>query len=381
MAAKPTWAQVARKKITPAFLETECAVKLEEFAAPQRLPPSSSRHSTFVPFPSSYQQSWAADIVTALPLTCVGIVPRADILLLEVCFANQEHQTDFLNSIFTCKHFSVRPVPPAGTPAQYVPIKLVNVPILAPIVIEQRLRTIWAPYGEVVATAPHTYKGTPFQSNRWDMVLKVSAGKSLSAKPFFDLLGFKVMASWPGSDKACPRCKETGHDSHTCPRRPALKGSKKRTTTTKQPQPSTVATAAPDVTAPQPLTSALTSSATADVAPTSDPFSIADMDTSADVDMADVSTSISAPLPSTSTTSSSSSSGPSRMSPDDLLLLTPTQLKALSRSVAPKSISVDLYMRLSQSQMDVLPTFISIDESPAMKPTPLPRTRTKNNKK
>ena len=69
------------------------------------------------------------------------------------------------------------------------------------------------------------------------------------------------------------------------------------------------------------------------------------------------------------------------MSPDDLLLLTPTHLKALSRSLAPKSIPVDLYMRLSQQQMDALPTFISIDESPAMKLTPIPRTRSKNNKK
>src|SRR5438132_1003970 len=36
------------------------------------------------------------------------------------------------------------------------------------------------------------------------------------------------MASWPGSDKACPRCKLVGHDSQSCPRRPATKASKKR---------------------------------------------------------------------------------------------------------------------------------------------------------
>src|SRR5438128_12589026 len=87
----------------------------------------------------------------------------------------------------------------------------------------------WSPYGEVVAIALHKYKGTPFISNCWDMVLKLSAGKSLSATPFFDLCGFKVMASWPRSEKACPRCKQAGHDSHTCPRHPASKASKKRT--------------------------------------------------------------------------------------------------------------------------------------------------------
>src|SRR5438128_6272418 len=73
------------------------------------------------------------------------------------------------------------------------------------------------------------YKGLPLQSNRWDMVIKVTADSPLSSTPFFDLLGFKVMASWPGSEKACPRCKTVGHDSHTCPRRPTPKKSKKRT--------------------------------------------------------------------------------------------------------------------------------------------------------
>src|SRR5437899_11378743 len=65
-------------------------------------------------------------------------------------------------------------------------------------------------------------------TNRWDLVLKLQAAKPLSATPFFDILGFKVMVSWPGSDKACPRCKLVGHDSQSCPRRPATKASKKR---------------------------------------------------------------------------------------------------------------------------------------------------------
>src|SRR5580765_400304 len=48
------------------------------------------------------------------------------------------------------------------------------------------------------------------------------------------------MASWPGSEKACPHCKQAGHDSHTCPRRPATKASKKCTPApSKQPAPAT----------------------------------------------------------------------------------------------------------------------------------------------
>src|SRR5437899_6632706 len=76
-------------------------------------------------------------------------------------------------------------------------------------------------------------------TNRWDLVLKLQAGKPLSATPFFDILGFKVMASWPGSDKACPRCKLVGHDSHSCPRRPATKASKKHSSTSTRRTPPT----------------------------------------------------------------------------------------------------------------------------------------------
>src|SRR5438128_2963316 len=235
MAMAPTWAQVVRKRKPPAFLPTECAVDLEQFAAPQRLPSTSSFHSAFLPLPSTYKQSWAADIVNALPLSASGFVPRADIFLLEVCFASKEAQQDFINTPFTCKHFMAHPVPPTGTPPTYIPIKMINVPVLALVVVEQ-LRSFWSQHGDVVAIAPHKYKGTPFLSNCWDLVLKLPAGKSLSATPFFDISGFKVMASWPGSDKACPRCKQVGHDSQSCPQHPASKTSKKRSSSsTKQP--------------------------------------------------------------------------------------------------------------------------------------------------
>src|SRR5437016_4387893 len=155
MATAPTWAQVARKKKTPAFLPTECAVNLEQFAAPQRLPPSSSRYSTFIPLPSGYKQDWAMSIVASIPTSAVGIVPRADISLLEVCFANKEAQQDFLSSPFISKHFTAHPVPPAGTPSAFIPIKMMNVPVLASLVVEQQLRSFWSAFGEVVAIAAH----------------------------------------------------------------------------------------------------------------------------------------------------------------------------------------------------------------------------------
>src|SRR5437016_4882272 len=144
------------------------------------------------------------EIVSNIPNSAVGVVPRTDVSVLEVCFANCEAQQDFMSSPFQCKHFTTHPVPPAGMPSTYIPIKLMNVLVLASLIVKTQLCSLWATHGEVIAIAPHTYKGTPLQSNRWDLVLKLQGGKLISASPFFDILGLKVIASWPGSDKACP---------------------------------------------------------------------------------------------------------------------------------------------------------------------------------
>src|SRR5438132_8937432 len=108
MATGPTWAQVAQKKKPIAFLPTECAVNLEQFAAPLRLPTSSSHYSAFIPLPVAYKQDWAMEIVSNIPNSAVGVVPRADVSVLEVCFANREIQQDFLSSSFQCNHFTTR---------------------------------------------------------------------------------------------------------------------------------------------------------------------------------------------------------------------------------------------------------------------------------
>src|SRR5438094_4218179 len=332
MATGRTWAQVARKK-TPPALPTECAVNLEQYAAPLHLPPSSSRHSAFIPLPFNFTNNWMLDTLASLPASTVGVVPRQDISLVEVCFANKEAQQDFLSTSFTTTHFTLQPLPPAVTPPHYVTIKLVNVPILSTLVLDHQICSLWSKHGEIVALAPHNVKGLPLSTNCWDMVLKLPAvGNTLSATPFFDVLGFKVLASWPGSDKACPHCKAVGHDSRACPRRPAstkhssTKPIKKVSSSAPLSTPSTsslAADAAPWGTSS--IMQASTSDAAAVVAPTSDP----NISTSSDMELADedmaeastsASTSTSTPAPiSTPTTTTASSSGPTRMSQKDLL--------------------------------------------------------------
>src|SRR5438128_12690586 len=96
----PTWAQVVQKKKPPAFLPTECAVDLEQFAAPQRLPLSSSRYSAFIPLPSAYKQGWAMDIATNIPPSAVGLVPRADVSLVEFALPIKRRSKTFSHRRF-----------------------------------------------------------------------------------------------------------------------------------------------------------------------------------------------------------------------------------------------------------------------------------------
>src|SRR5437899_5754246 len=115
MATGHTWAQVAHKK-TPPALPTECAVNLEQYAAPLRLPSSSSRHSAFIPLPFNFTNNWMLDKLASLPNSAISVVPRQDISLIEVCFTNKEAQQDFLSSTFTTTHFTIQLLPPAGMP-------------------------------------------------------------------------------------------------------------------------------------------------------------------------------------------------------------------------------------------------------------------------
>src|SRR5438132_2704245 len=109
MATGHTWAQVARKKPSPA-LPTECAVNLEQYSVPVCLPPSSSCYSAFIPLPTDFKESWLLDTLSSLPSSAVGVVPHLDISVVEVCFANKEHKHAFLSSPLHTSHFTVNPV-------------------------------------------------------------------------------------------------------------------------------------------------------------------------------------------------------------------------------------------------------------------------------
>src|SRR5437879_416112 len=173
MATSHSWAEVARKK-KPAGLQTECSVNLEQFSVPHRLPFPSSRHSAFLPLPSGFVEEWLDAIIDKLPPSATGVVSRTDVSLFEVCFLTGEAQQDFINSPFTTKHFTTQPLPPTGTASLFVPIKMINFPVLSKFIIEQQLHKHWGQFSDIISIGPHTMKGCPtLLTNCWDMVLKL----------------------------------------------------------------------------------------------------------------------------------------------------------------------------------------------------------------
>src|SRR5438128_4739580 len=284
MATGRTWADVACKK-KPAGLQTECSVNLEQFSVPRRLPFPSSRHSAFLPLPSGFVEEWLDAIIDKIPPSATVVVSRADVSLFEVCFPTGEAQQDFINAPFITKHFTTQPLPPADTASLFVPIKMINVPVLSKLIIEQQLRKHWGQFGDIIHISPHTVKGYPtLLTNHWDMVLKLPNNSStLSAPPLFDLLDFKVMASWPNSDKACPQCKTVGHDFHGCPRHPTTKKptppKPRKTHSSAPPPPTPSTTIATAETVPQGASPITQSSTSAVDTLTTDPTPDIDMDT------------------------------------------------------------------------------------------------------
>src|SRR5438128_3335046 len=139
----------------------ECSVNLEQYSVPHHLPFPSSRHSAFLPLPSAFAKEWINDIIKAIPPSASGVVSRTDVSLFEVCFLTGEAQQDFLNSPFITKPFTTQPLPPAGTASLFVPIKMINIPVLSKLIIEQQLCKHWGKFGDIITIGPYTVKGCP----------------------------------------------------------------------------------------------------------------------------------------------------------------------------------------------------------------------------
>src|SRR5438132_4612562 len=110
--------------------------------------------------------------------------------------------------------------PPKGKTGHRFILKLANTPIFKREKVQKALTDALSPHVKIIEAAPYTIKGTRILTSRWDLVVEpLSSNPALKDVPvMFDILGEKVLASWPGSPPTCLTCLQE-HSSQDCPKK------------------------------------------------------------------------------------------------------------------------------------------------------------------
>src|SRR5438128_10759795 len=99
-------------------------------------------------------------------------------------------------------------------------LKLANTPIFNREKVKTAITNTLAPHVKIIEAAPYTIKGTRILTSRWDLAVEpLSSNPLLKDVPvIFDILGERVLASWPGSSPTCFTCLQE-HSSQDCPKK------------------------------------------------------------------------------------------------------------------------------------------------------------------
>src|SRR5438128_2846307 len=110
--------------------------------------------------------------------------------------------------------------PPKGKTGHRFIIKLANTPIFNREKVKTAITKTFEPHVKIIEAAPYTIKGTRILTSRWDLVVEpLSSNPLLKDVPvIFDILGERVLASWPGSSPTCFTCLQE-HSSQDCPKK------------------------------------------------------------------------------------------------------------------------------------------------------------------
>ena len=197
-----------------------CNLKAPTNMAHSRIPNTKEEFSFFIDKKST--DATEEQILLAVNIDGIaGVNIRDDLCVIEfVCKSDAVVETA-VNTVFKVdgkKEFVA--ILPRHKTNKSILIKIANVPFGGEAEMKLLLKNHWTQYGKVLDLAPYKFPGKPWLTKRWDVLLQLADGqKKLTASPVFTLEGFmdSLVCSWPGSHKACIRCKLAGHSTSSCP--------------------------------------------------------------------------------------------------------------------------------------------------------------------
>src|SRR6185369_5219131 len=187
-----------------------------------RTPPAANKNSAFLDMSKVSPNLDGREIAKAIPDGVIGTKFRADTKFIQLFFKEEKEADSFISDrTLDVGIHSIPIIPPKGKLPQSALIKLDNVPIEDKEILDRLLTNALAEFCCPIEIAPITIKGTKLMTSRWEAIVNAIPGKNLSTtlEPILEILGQKVLLSWPGSPATCIQCLSVGHLRKNCPKR------------------------------------------------------------------------------------------------------------------------------------------------------------------
>jgi len=190
--------------------------------ASTRIPPAADTNSAFLDIQKAPSTIDGRKLMEALPAEAVGMKFRADTKFAQIFFDNEEDADEFLEQkVLQVEGGAIPILPPKGKLPTRVLIRLDNVPFRKKDTIIRLLNDKLSEMCLPVEIAPMTIKNSRMATSRWEAVVEAISGQNLrqTLAPIIEILGQKVLLSWPSSPATCLQCLTVGHLRKDCPRR------------------------------------------------------------------------------------------------------------------------------------------------------------------
>ena len=208
----------------PFFASTVCNIKTPPWYPGKGIPNTTLEHSFFVDLATT--GCTQEEVADAMPSSVFGVVPRLDIVTPAgaggvIEFACDERTVEDIKTtpfIVPNTQKTFFGILPRHKVDRIILVKMSNVPIMTEATLHHLLTLYWERFGTIIGLAPHKFRGKSWVTKRWDLLLLLPKDSKLEAPVTFKIRDDDpVICSWPGSKKACLKCKSAGHSSSNCP--------------------------------------------------------------------------------------------------------------------------------------------------------------------